>query len=70
MTEVDLLTDQQILTKYFLGTMDTAAYMQPEDFDALIDEHHWSLVEIRDKRYDCVIHLVTAAIGTLQLCYS
>lgn len=45
------------------GTMDTAAYMTNENFDVLLDDYNWNVVDLRDKRYDAVIHLVTAAIG-------
>ena len=48
------------------GTMDTAAYMSPEHFDVLLDDYKWNVVDLRDKRYDAVIHMVTAAIG---LCF-
>jgi hypothetical protein len=43
--------------------MDTAAYMTNENFDVLLDDYNWNVVDLRDKRYDAVIHLVTAAIG-------
>jgi len=29
----------------------------------MLDDTNWSLVELRDRRYDAIIHLVTAAIG-------
>lgn len=45
------------------GTMDTAAYMSEESFHVMLDEENWNLVDLRDKRYDAIIHLVTAAIG-------
>lgn len=45
------------------GTMDTAAYMSEEDWSAMLDEHGWNVVDLRDKRYEAVIHMVTAAIG-------
>eukprot|EP01122_Echinamoeba_exundans_P015104 TRINITY_DN7035_c0_g1_i1.p1 TRINITY_DN7035_c0_g1~~TRINITY_DN7035_c0_g1_i1.p1 ORF type:complete len:509 (+),score=110.40 TRINITY_DN7035_c0_g1_i1:37-1563(+) len=45
------------------GTMDTAAYMSEEDWAAMLDEHNWNVVDLRDKRYDAVVHMVTAAIG-------
>ncbi len=37
--------------------------MQPGDFRALIAKEKLSLVELRDKRYDAVIHMRTAALG-------
>eukprot|EP00741_Cyanophora_paradoxa_P008077 tig00001254_g7816.t1 len=45
------------------GVMDGAAYMPPEMWDALLDENGWNVVSLRDRRYEGVIHMVTAAIG-------
>lgn len=48
------------------GTMDTKAYVSNEDFQVLMDEYNWSATQLRDRRYDAVIHLVTASIGAEQ----
>jgi len=45
------------------GTMDVSAYLPPETWQALLDEQQWTTVGLRDRRYDAVIHLVTAAVG-------
>jgi CYTH domain-containing protein len=45
------------------GTMDVAAYLPPEAWAALLDEQSWTVVGLRDRRYEAVIHLVTAADG-------
>ena len=45
------------------GVMDCKAYMDEEDWQAVLDEYQWKLSEIRDNRYDGVIHMVTAAEG-------
>jgi predicted ATPase len=45
------------------GTMDTKAYVSKQDFQLLMDEYEWNATQLRDRRYDAVIHLVTAAIG-------
>mmetsp|Transcript_41743 Transcript_41743/g.69538 ORF Transcript_41743/g.69538 Transcript_41743/m.69538 type:complete len:470 (-) Transcript_41743:304-1713(-) len=45
------------------GVMDGAAYMAPEIWDALMDENGWNVISLRDRRYEGVVHLVTAAIG-------
>lgn len=37
--------------------------MPKEDFDMILDLEGTKLVDYRDKRYDAVVHLVTAAIG-------
>jgi len=43
--------------------MDTRAYMDADSWEVLLDEYGWNVVDLRDRRYDAVIHLVTAAIG-------
>lgn len=48
------------------GTMDTRAYMDKETFDLVMSEFGWNVVDLRDRRYDGVVHLVTAAIGAPQ----
>lgn len=45
------------------GTMDNKAFVSPEMWDDFLAAQDDSLVELRDSRYDAVIHLVTAAIG-------
>jgi len=45
------------------GTMDTSAYIDKERWEILLDEYNWNIVDLRDRRYDAVIHMVTAAIG-------
>lgn len=45
------------------GVMDPKAYMDNNTWQAVLDESGWNAVYLRDKRYDAVIHLVTAADG-------
>ena len=45
------------------GTMDCVAYMGREAFEEMIGEMHMTVPQVRDGRYDAVIHLVTAANG-------
>jgi CYTH domain-containing protein len=45
------------------GTMDNSAYLPAEAWTALLNERDWSVVGLRDRRYEAVIHLVTAADG-------
>lgn len=45
------------------GAMDTKAYLDDNMFQALLDYNGWTVTSMRDSRYDCIIHLVTAAIG-------
>ena len=45
------------------GVMDGQAYTTQEVWQALLDETHWSTIQLRDRRYEAVIHMVTAADG-------
>lgn len=45
------------------GCMDYRAYVSPEEFTATLSKNGWNIVDLRDRRYDAVIHLVTAADG-------
>lgn len=45
------------------GTMDGRAYCSNEQFDEIMRRLGCSLEQLRDSRYDAVIHLVSAAIG-------
>lgn len=48
------------------GAMDSKAYTPCNLWQALLDENAWSEVGLRDKHYDAVIHMVTAANGAEQ----
>lgn len=48
---------------YDRGVMDIAAYMNEDTWQALLDEMGLNEVDVRDKRYDAVLHLCTAAKG-------
>lgn len=43
--------------------MDGSVYVSRSQWQALMDDLGVSTVQIRDNRYDAVIHLMTAAIG-------
>ena len=43
--------------------MDGSAYTSEHMWQALLDETGWSTIQLRDRRYEAVIHLVTAADG-------
>jgi len=45
------------------GIMDAAAYMSKESWDKVLKANGWNAVELRDNRYNQVIHLITAANG-------
>ncbi len=45
------------------GLMDGSAFMDPQTWQALLDDMGLNTLMLRDNRYDGVIHLVTAADG-------
>lgn len=45
------------------GLMDSLGYVGQEVWDKILESTGWSNIELRDNRYDAVIHLVTAADG-------
>jgi CYTH domain-containing protein/predicted ATPase len=45
------------------GMMDTKAYVTPDMWQTILDNLGQTEVQLRDQRYDAVIHLVTAADG-------
>lgn len=48
------------------GTMDISAYMQPELWERLCNDVGYTTQQLRDDRYDAVLHLVSAADGAEQ----
>lgn len=57
------MSDKPTLLICDRGTMDSSAFLAPHVWQAVLDENGWTTVSLRDKRYDAVIHLVTAAKG-------
>lgn len=45
------------------GVMDSKAYVDNETWQMVLDETGWSEVMLRERRYDGVLHMVTAAEG-------
>lgn len=43
--------------------MDGSAYCDENVWQAILDETGWSTIHLRDRRYEAVIHMVTAADG-------
>jgi CYTH domain-containing protein/predicted ATPase len=48
------------------GTMDISAYMTPEMWEEITESLGTSTTQLRDHRYDAVLHLVSAADGAEQ----
>jgi predicted ATPase len=55
--------DQNCLVICDRGTMDARAYMSEDSWDRVLKRNALNAVELRDNRYDQVVHLVTAANG-------
>ncbi|GFO43175.1 trpl translocation defect protein 14 [Plakobranchus ocellatus] len=45
------------------GTMDGSAYLPREDWEKIKEKNSWNEVDLRDNRYNQVIHMVSAARG-------
>eukprot|EP01094_Clydonella_sp_ATCC50884_P000728 TRINITY_DN10557_c0_g1_i2.p1 TRINITY_DN10557_c0_g1~~TRINITY_DN10557_c0_g1_i2.p1 ORF type:complete len:348 (-),score=67.92 TRINITY_DN10557_c0_g1_i2:137-1180(-) len=45
------------------GVLDSRAYMSDETWEKMLEVNGWTVNDLRERRYDAVIHLVTAAIG-------
>ena len=45
------------------GAMDCSAYLPREDWERIMERSQYNEVDLRDNRYNHVIHLVTAARG-------
>lgn len=62
----ELYSDEQVVILCDRGVMDGSAYMTKPMWQALLDETGWSNSQLRDKRYDMVLHLITAADGATE----
>lgn len=64
--EIALNQDQPIIILCDRGVMDGSAYTDENVWQAILDETQWSTIQLRDRRYEAVIHLVTCADGALE----
>ena len=60
--ELAQLYNGPVVILFDRGEMDNAAYIDPETYDALLEEERLTYLDVRDS-YDLVLHLVTAANG-------
>lgn len=56
-------SEQNCLVICDRGTMDAVSYMRKNHWERMREEFNWDNISMRDKRYDQVIHLVSAAQG-------
>ena len=45
------------------GIMDLQFFGPPENWDEILADNDWNIINLRDRRYDAVLHLVTSAEG-------
>lgn len=64
--EVALNSDQKTVIICDRGIMDGAAFNDHNVWQAVLDEAGLNTMQLRDKRYEAVIHLVTCADGAQQ----
>ena len=48
------------------GIMDLQQFGSDENWQYILTEHDWNVINLRDRRYDAVIHLVTSAEGAVD----
>ena len=65
-TQIGSTSDQHVIILCDRGVMDGSAYTNEHVWQAILDETGWSTIQLRDRRYEAVIHLVTAAEGALD----
>jgi len=59
--------NQNCIVIYDRGAMDPVAYLEENDWNCLKAKNStWNEVDLRDNRYDQIIHLITAANGAEQ----
>lgn len=61
-----LSTGNDVVILIDRGLMDGSAYVSRSQWQALMDDMQTSTLEIRDNRYEAVIHLMTAADGAAE----
>uniref|UniRef100_A0A915IP36 NadR/Ttd14 AAA domain-containing protein n=1 Tax=Romanomermis culicivorax TaxID=13658 RepID=A0A915IP36_ROMCU len=55
--------NQNVLLVFDRGTMDGSAYLPSEMWTRILKRNDFNAVDLRDNRYDQIIHMVTAADG-------
>ena len=64
--EIAQTGDKQTIILFDRGVLDGAAFTDENVWQAILDETGWSTIQLRDRRYEAVIHLMTAAEGAEQ----
>ena len=61
--EIAKVSDKHTILLFDKGVMDGSAYTDENVWQAILDETGWSTIQLRDRRYEAVVHLVSAADG-------
>ncbi len=64
--ELGALLEKPAVILCHRGVMDASAYTTEETWQIILDEQGWNTVNLRDRRYDAVLHLVSAADGAVE----
>ena len=64
--EAALSCDSKVVILCDRGVMDGMAYTDDNVWQALLDETGWSTIQLRERRYEAVIHMVTSADGAVN----
>ena len=64
--DIAKMSDTHTIILFDRGVMDGSAYTDDNVWQAILDETGWSTIQLRDRRYEAVIHLMTAAEGAEQ----
>lgn len=58
-----MVTDQPVVLLMDRGLLDGSAYVSRNNWQALLDDLNMNTINLRDNRYDAILHMVTAADG-------
>lgn len=61
--EIAKSSDKHCIILFDRGVLDGSAYTNENVWQAILDETGWSTIQLRDRRYEAVIHMMTAAEG-------
>jgi len=61
--EIAKSLDTHTIILFDRGVMDGSAYTDENVWQAILDDTGWSTIQLRDRRYEAVIHMMTAAEG-------
>lgn len=60
-TSLAILGGEKTIVLCDRGVMDLQFFGPDENWQYILAEHDWNIINLRDRRYDAIIHLVTSA---------